>query len=691
MTEKIDRYEIVRELGRGGMATVYLAQDPRFDRLVALKVLPRQFLHDTTFLERFNREARTIARLEHTAIVPVYDFGEYEGQPFLVMRYMSGGSLSDRLQTGALPMKQVADILRRLGDALDYSHSRGVVHRDLKPGNILFDDRDNAFLSDFGIAKLAEATANLTGTAIIGTPAYMSPEQAQGNQTLDGRSDVYALGIILFQMLTGKLPFEANTPAKQLVAHILSPVPMLSLYRRDLPPTCDGLITKAMAKNRDERFSTASQMAQALEEVTRGRGVSEEPGSEGVGDMGTAVPEKPTPPLPVEEPPVAEPSTPAVSEAASPVVDLGPTEVMHELDTPPAFGGEETIVDTGEIPGRLQSMPTPRPQEVVEEPAAAEDELYIIEPEPEPVTDINSLASASGVTPQAWSQQAADQPRKLPAWVWGVAALAVVVLLVGGFLLLRGGNEDEPVIPAANPQEPLPPGTKLVEFIERQWGAGYDATSLVYGDRLWAVMMSQGEGGGQQTWHVNPDFPGDFIQDRWQHGFDVAEMAYGDGRWVVIMSRGEGAGFQTWHTAPDFPSEFIQTKWAEGFDVTSLAYGDRRWAVVMSRGVGAGFQTWHIAPDFPKEFIQTKWEEGFDVTSLTYGDGRWAVVMSRGEGAGFQTWHTAPDFPKEFIQTKWEEGFDVTSLTYGDGRWAVIMSRDSGDSRQTWQTAQQFN
>ncbi|HUM72123.1 MAG TPA: serine/threonine-protein kinase, partial [Chloroflexota bacterium] len=213
--EKINRYEIKRELGRGGMASVYEAYDPQFQRPVAVKLLPREFLHDPEFRARFTREARTIAALEHPAIVPVYDFGEEDGQPFLVMRLMTGGSLTDRLANGPLPIDEAAEILKRIGSALDRAHSQGIIHRDLKPGNILFDHYGDAFLADFGIARIAAAGSQLTASgSLVGTPTYMSPEQVYGNKELDGRSDIYALGVILYQMLTGEIPFDADTPAR---------------------------------------------------------------------------------------------------------------------------------------------------------------------------------------------------------------------------------------------------------------------------------------------------------------------------------------------------------------------------------------------------------------------------------------------------------------------------------------------
>lgn len=267
----IGRYEIIGELGRGGMATVFRGFDPRFKREVAIKVLPREFLHDPTFRARFEREAQTIAALEHPAIVPVYDFGEEDGQPFIVMRLMTGGSLADRLTRGPLPIAEAARLYERLSSALDEAHARGVIHRDLKPGNILFDARQDPYLSDFGIAKLTEASAAFTGSAVIGTPAYMSPEQAKGERNIDGRSDVYALGAILFEMLTGQTPYEADTPMGVVVKHIVEPVPRILAVNPSLPGACETIIATAMAKEREARFQTAAEMARALRDTSEGR------------------------------------------------------------------------------------------------------------------------------------------------------------------------------------------------------------------------------------------------------------------------------------------------------------------------------------------------------------------------------------------------------------------------------------
>ena len=278
--QKIGRYEIKSTLGRGGMATVFRAYDPRFERDVAVKVLPQALLHDPQFRVRFEREAKTIALLEHHAIVPVYDFGEESGQPYIVMRMMTGGTLSDRLEKEHLSHEQVAGIISRLAQALDAAHNQGIIHRDLKPGNILFDKYGNAYLSDFGIVRLTDSSANLTGSAIIGTPVYMSPEQIQGDQAVDGRSDIYSLGIILFQMLANQTPYSADTPAKVMMMHILEPVPDIMAVDPELPPGWGAVIQKAMAKDPADRYQTAREMADHIDAAVQTVQLSQSPVAE---------------------------------------------------------------------------------------------------------------------------------------------------------------------------------------------------------------------------------------------------------------------------------------------------------------------------------------------------------------------------------------------------------------------------
>ena len=265
--KQIGRYAIKKLLGRGGMASVYLGYDPTFEREVAVKVLPRAFLNNPKFIQRFEREAKTIASLEHPAIVPVYDFGEDEDQPFLTMRYMHGGSLADRLESGKIALEDTALIFERLAPALDYAHKRNVIHRDLKPGNILFDTSRTPYLTDFGIAKLTEGTsADLTGTGVVGTPAYMSPEQARGH-AIDSRTDIYALGVILYEMLTGEQPYFADTPLGLAMQHIQQPIPDIRKVAPDLPRGLKLIISLSMAKEAEGRYASASAMAQAVREI----------------------------------------------------------------------------------------------------------------------------------------------------------------------------------------------------------------------------------------------------------------------------------------------------------------------------------------------------------------------------------------------------------------------------------------
>lgn len=259
-------YRIIEQIGMGGMATVYKAYQPSMERYVALKVLPSHYAADPKFVKRFIREARTIAQLEHRHILPVYDFGEENGITYLVMRYLEGGTLKEVLAQGRPTLSDIAELLTQICAALDYAHRRGVVHRDVKPANIMIDDEGCAYLADFGIAKVLEGTVELTEEGVgIGTPAYMAPEQSLG-QKVDGRTDIYALGVILYEMVVGRPPYEADTPMAVALAHIHAPLPLPREVRPDITEPIEAVIIKALAKDPADRFQTADELAQAFKQ-----------------------------------------------------------------------------------------------------------------------------------------------------------------------------------------------------------------------------------------------------------------------------------------------------------------------------------------------------------------------------------------------------------------------------------------
>ncbi|NDJ52688.1 MAG: protein kinase, partial [Chloroflexi bacterium] len=260
--EQIGSYRIIEAIGQGGMSTVYRAVQTTVDRDVAIKVIEQNIARDATSLERFRREARLVARLEHPHILPLHDFDGTHDPPYIVMRLLEGGTLRDMMTERRLTFHEIATIMQQIGSALDYAHRQGIVHRDIKPSNIMFDNEGNAFVTDFGIAFVAidDTRTHLTRAgSVVGTPDFMSPEQGMG-QKFDHRADIYAIGVMLYFILSGKLPYHDSNPVALILKHRDEPIPKVTDQAPNLPPVLNDVIAKAMAKDPDRRYYSMSEL-----------------------------------------------------------------------------------------------------------------------------------------------------------------------------------------------------------------------------------------------------------------------------------------------------------------------------------------------------------------------------------------------------------------------------------------------
>jgi serine/threonine protein kinase len=397
-------------IGQGGMGSVYLARQSRPSRYVAVKVLlPRISMSPEVykaFLARFRREADLIARLEHVNIMPIYEYGEQDGITYLVMPYFPGGSLRDVLVAhGALPLRQTLSYIEQAAAALDYAHAHGVIHRDIKPSNFMLHNDGRLVLADFGIARMMQEGndtmgATLTGTGmLVGTPEYMAPEMAR-SEPIDARADIYELGIVLFQMLSGHVPFKGNTPLAVVVKQLEETLPPLHQTNPTIPPAVDRVVQKATAKRREDRYRTAGEMAQALR-------------------LAINSPNYPSETMLRSAPTVFE-TQPGIAPP------------------PPPFQGSQPSVDHA-----INFATTP-----------ASDRPRI---ENEPLTP---GAHISPVTPYPPAEPA---PRPgLRPWLLIIAALLIIVLVLGGvFVGLRLGASPAPIPPTATTVPNPTPGTTV--------------------------------------------------------------------------------------------------------------------------------------------------------------------------------------------------------------------------------------
>jgi hypothetical protein len=308
------------------MATVFKAYQPSMDRYVALKVLPRFHSSDPEFLGRFEQEAKALAQLQHPHILPVFDYGESEGYTYFVMPLMQDGNLAELLLKEKLPLYRINQIISQIGGALEFAHSRGFIHRDIKPSNILMDESGNCMLMDFGIAKIIEGSKEFTRTgAILGTPAYMSPEQGSGYK-IDHRSDIYSLGIILYEMVTGRPPFEAETPVAVIFKHVHEPLPPPSSIVPDLSEDIEKIILKSLVKDPDERYQNVRDMVDAFAKAV----------TASIKDEATMV----APPATIQE------HVPSHEESPPTLLEEGPATQVAPLQTQPEIASDVDIQTT---------------------------------------------------------------------------------------------------------------------------------------------------------------------------------------------------------------------------------------------------------------------------------------------------------------------------------------------------------
>ena len=319
---QIGPYRVLEQLGQGGMATVYKAYHASLDRYVAIKVLHQAFMEDPNFLARFQREARLVARLEHPNIVPIYDYAEHEGQPYLVMKYIEGETLKARLQRSPLNASEVQSVVETVGAALAYAHKQGILHRDIKPSNVILSKDGSLYLADFGLARIAQSgESTLTTDMVLGTPQYISPEQAMAKKDLDAGTDIYSLGVMLYEMTVGRVPFSADTPFSVIHDHIYAPLPLPSAVNPKISPDLERVLLKALAKDRADRYIDVPAMVEAFKQAWTNSASTVAVGLPAASDSTTLPPavSQPSAPLTMPVAPEArfQPAAAPVSETGS--------------------------------------------------------------------------------------------------------------------------------------------------------------------------------------------------------------------------------------------------------------------------------------------------------------------------------------------------------------------------------------
>jgi hypothetical protein len=697
----IGKYVIKERLGRGGMADVYKAYQPGLDRHVAVKVLHSFLAEDPDFIGRFEREARAVAKLRHSNIVQVIDF-DHEGDMFyMVMEFIDGLTLKAELKERSLmgqpfDPKEAAHILTAIGHAVDYAHRRGMVHRDLKPANIMFTAEGQPVLTDFGIAKIVGAKSYTVTGAVSGTPAYMSPEQGQGERG-DERSDIYSLGVILYEMVTGRVPFDADTPFAIIMKHIKDPLPLPRQVYPQLSESIERVILKTLSKNPDDRYQTAGEMARALQQAL----------------IAPAVPI-------VSAEPAARPVVrPQAARAAAPVVTV-PVAEKHRLPLVPLLVAGGLLVVLAAVGGYFLLTPPPPtpapPAQVLATPVPSA--TFTVVPTDTPVpTDTRTPMPTNTLPPTytpypTYTPLPTDTPTPAPTPTPAIIVVTSTPLPVTP-TPTEAATEDTPT--------PVPPSTsglrgKILFTVRNEISGKYDLyIANIDGNDQWLLY--------EQT--RQPEFRGDGII-----------VANGDGLgWTsLVVMNADGSNR---HNITNHPED-KQPSWSpDGVKVvhSSSQHGRRddqgnpKWNIyiqddasrqiegralqIASYQVIGRYPTW--LPDGRIAFngceywtgkggncgLWAIWEDGTGVSQLTnasndlsldgYGneivfmgdqrDGNWEIYKANNVGQGITRLTNDPGI--DGLPTWSPDGKHIAFLSTRDGQWAMwVMNADGSNQRK---------
>jgi len=364
----VGQYEITGHVGKGGMATVYRGHHTRLGRDVAIKVMHPGLSQDDNFQMRFEREARIVAQLDHAHIVTLYDFDEHEGQPYLAMKYIAGPTLKRYALKRGLSLAETEAIMRQLATALDYAHSKDVLHRDLKPSNVLIDANDKPHLTDFGLARLTQSgESTMSQDMMLGTPYYISPEQAQGSKAIDHRTDLYSFAVILYELISGHVPFTGDTPYAIVHGHIYEKPAEPSYHNAELTDAIDAVLMRAMAKDPNKRYNSATELMDAFADALKNTSDDVQQSSvtpidlPKMGDDSTippqiSVPQNPAQksgamPVPPSPPKPRKPPTPVPSDISAPKYKTGEDGRQMQVESSLDLGG----IDLSQVGKRIET------------------------------------------------------------------------------------------------------------------------------------------------------------------------------------------------------------------------------------------------------------------------------------------------------------------------------------------------